>query len=262
MSVLDALKRPEYTGERRCTACTVVNAGLVVLLAGLTSLFWLPGGLLVLALGAALVALRGYVVPYTPVFAPKLVAMLPVTFGPHEGVRRSDDLTETDRSGEELLGTLVEAGVLVGDADLYLDDDFREDWHAEMRRLREADPEELAASVAREAPLEARGTSSADGVRLDGDGWTRWLTRLRAIADAAAVAALTDRGLDRDLAAAAANPLRLFLDTCPACGGEVIETTQSNCCGGTMGMYDRPDKPVLACDDCGSLVYELGEEPA
>ncbi len=260
MSVLDALRRPEYTGERRCEACTLVNGALVVLLALLTAILWVPAALLVLVVGVALIVLRGYVVPYTPVFAPKLVAPLPFDFGPHESPRTSDDLSDGDLSGEELLGILIQSGVLVGEQDLHLADDFAADWEAEMHRLRGLDADELASAVARAAPYEATGAPSDDGVRLDGVDWTRWLTRVRAVSDTAAVTVLTDRGLDRQVAASAANPLRLFLETCPACGGDVVETTHSNCCGGTVGIYDRPDKPVLACEDCGALIYELEDD--
>jgi hypothetical protein len=82
-AVLDRLRRPEYTGENRCTPCTVVNTALAALLAagagGLAAAATpagtgpvpapVPGlaaGGLVLAAGLASIHLRGYLVPGTP----------------------------------------------------------------------------------------------------------------------------------------------------------------------------------------------------
>lgn len=77
--VLDRLRRPEYTGENRCTPCTAVNTLLAVLLAtgagGLAAAVIPAGsgagpgfavGGLVLAAGLASIYLRGYLVPGTP----------------------------------------------------------------------------------------------------------------------------------------------------------------------------------------------------
>jgi hypothetical protein len=81
---LERLRRPEHTGENRCWPCTVVN----VVLVGLGTLL-LARRRRTLALGAAAVGgaavwLRGYVVPGTPRFAPRLVAALPLPYDPFD----------------------------------------------------------------------------------------------------------------------------------------------------------------------------------
>ncbi|KTG08292.1 hypothetical protein AUR64_18815 [Haloprofundus marisrubri] len=82
MSLFDTVRRPEYTGERRCWPCTVVNAAVIAVVCLLLAPFSYGISLLVGAVGVGLVYLRGYAVPFTPTFAPKLVARLPVDFGP------------------------------------------------------------------------------------------------------------------------------------------------------------------------------------
>ncbi|WP_224268783.1 hypothetical protein [Haloprofundus salinisoli] len=82
MSPFDTVRRPEYTGERRCWPCTGVNAAIIAVVCLLLAPFSYGLSLLVGAVGVGLVYLRGYAVPYTPTFAPKFVARLPVEFGP------------------------------------------------------------------------------------------------------------------------------------------------------------------------------------
>lgn len=278
--LLGRLRRPEYTGENRCWPCTAVNAAVVVLVSVGLGLVAPPLGVLAFLCGAALVALRGYVVPYTPAFAPRLVAWLPgdVSFvdptGRADGGRTSESLVGDDGvDGDALVRRLAEAGVVTADetGDLFLDDEVRRTWEAGMRRLRDVSDAELAAATASAAPFAAEGRVDGDWVVVtrqattSEDVWESppgdpgdevWLSRAHAISDTAAVAATTDR-VDARTAAAAATPLRLFLETCPLCGGAVTETTVRNCCGGTAGVYDNPETPVLACTECDELLYEF-----
>ncbi|ACM58053.1 hypothetical protein [Halorubrum lacusprofundi] len=76
-----ALVDPEHTGENRCLPCTLVNAVGVAVVAGLLSRRRRSLGLLASVLGGAAIWLRGYVVPGTPRFAPRLVAPLPIDIG-------------------------------------------------------------------------------------------------------------------------------------------------------------------------------------
>ena len=87
--ILDSLERihtavgsPEHTGQNRCLPCTLVNAVGVAVVAILVARRRRPLGVLIALLGAAAIWLRGYVVPGTPRFAPRLVAPLPVDIGP------------------------------------------------------------------------------------------------------------------------------------------------------------------------------------
>jgi hypothetical protein len=64
--LVDALRRPEYTGENRCLPCTVVNAVIAAVLGGTVAKKSKPAGLVVLVGSAALIYLRGYLIPGTP----------------------------------------------------------------------------------------------------------------------------------------------------------------------------------------------------
>lgn len=96
---VDAFSRPEHTGENRCWPCTVVNAVGVAVVALLVGRRRRALGVSVALLGAAAIRLRGYVVPGTPRFAPRLVEPLPVTFGPdHDDGVDSGSLAEAAAS--------------------------------------------------------------------------------------------------------------------------------------------------------------------
>ncbi|WP_136590222.1 hypothetical protein [Salinigranum halophilum] len=274
-SALSRLRRPEYTGENRCWPCTVLNVALVALGSVAVGLLSPVLGALSLLGGLVLVALRGYVVPSTPEFAPRVAAALPVDLGFHQhrtdGGRTSESLTGADEvDGETLVRRLAEAGLITADesGELFLATETRRTWEAGMRRLRDVSDDELAAATASAAPFPAEGrvegdwvvvtrTGDADGTAIDGDeGDEVWLSRAHAVADTAAVAAMGD-AVDAETAAQAAMPFRLFIETCPLCGGDTEETVVRECCGGTQGVYDNPETPVLACVACGEVLYEF-----
>jgi hypothetical protein len=285
--MLDAIRDPRYTGDARCWPCTVVNLVVVafaVVALALVDAAPVAAAVAVGAVGVLAVWLRGYVVPYTPRFAPRLVAAVPGggRFFAHDdsrggvaghggstdgGPRDADGdatLAPGTVDGERMLGALVDAGVVVpaGD-DLRLDEAFHPDWHDRIRAYRDATVDDVAAAaddaladatVAVEGRDEGRGpyvvVSRGDGPSLD----DAWLTQPVAVAELAAVEALVAVGLDRATAVAAAGPLRLFLDECPACGGRIVETTTVECCGGTPGAGAGPDA-VLACADCDHRLF-------
>lgn len=274
LSWLSRLRRPEYTGANRCWPCTVLNVALVFFGSVVVGLLSPLLGALGLLSGLALVVLRGYVVPYTPEFAPRVAAALPVDLGFHQhrtdGGRRSESLTGDDETdGETLIRRLAEAEIVTADesGELFLSDEARRTWEAGMRRLRDVSDGELAASTASAAPFPAEGHVEGDWVvvtrtgegetAIDGEGGDEvWLSRAHAIADTAAVAAMTG-DVDAVTAAQAAMPLRLFLETCPLCGGDTHETVARECCGGTKGLYDNPETPILACRECDEVLYEF-----
>jgi len=73
-----SLRRPEFTGDQRCWPCTVVNGAVVLVAAAAVAAVVHPAvGALAGVAGALAIWLRGYVVPGTPRFAPRLVARLP-----------------------------------------------------------------------------------------------------------------------------------------------------------------------------------------
>lgn len=266
MSLLDAIRRPDYTGERRCWPCTVVNAALLLAAAVVLWPLSTTVALLTAVGGGALVYLRGYVVPGTPEFAPRFVARLGLShlfeYASDGGdVRQSGELGAED--GEQVLFALFEAGVLREDEEgaLSLSDDFRSAWEDETASLRERDDEGVASAAAAAAPFDAEGGVEFGGITVDGEHDSIWLSRAHAIADAAAVRAMAAFDVPESARAPATAPLRMFLESCPLCGGPTAEeTTVLDCCGGTMGVYDDPEDDVLVCADCGETLYVFEEE--
>ena len=253
--IADGLRRPEYTGENRCLPCTVLNIAVVGVAAIAASRRNRPLGGLALAAGLGLVALRGYVVPGTPRFAPVLVDSLPASFGhePPAGVE-SGSLAD-DRDPEAMMRALVDAGVIAPDGEqLYLDDAFRTAWEDRMAELRELSGEELAARTGAASHDSVEGEFHEERVLLAGDRDV-WLSPAVALAETAAVETLADWGLARDLRVQAAEPLRTFVRTCPVCGGRVVDTTLRNCCGGPGGVSGDPERDVRSCADCDAVVF-------
>jgi hypothetical protein len=287
MSLLGAVRRPEYTGANRCWPCTYLNAAIVAGLAVVTAVVSPPLAVVVLGGGAALIALRGYVIPGTPAFGPKVAPYLPVEIrhGPG-GPGRREPATDggpggpggpdgpdgepsalgaagapADDDGEATMRALLAAGVLVEDGDaLVVADGFADAWSAEMAELRELDGDALAEAAADAAPVEVTGRASDDGRWISLSGTTTtWLLRVQAIADVAAVRAMADTDVPAEVRARAAEPLRMFVPECPTTGGRVVETTVSNCCGGTSSVYSTPEQHVLACADTDEVVYAFDE---
>ncbi|MFC6794404.1 hypothetical protein ACFQFH_08690 [Halobaculum halobium] len=182
MSLIDTLRRPEYTGENRCGPCTVLNVAAVVVAAAVAATRRRSLAVPVVAVGAALVYLRGYVVPGTPAFAPDLVRSLgmedrfrhvAVDGGDPERRRESDDLV-ADTDPQELLGAMFRHGVIEegegGDDALYLTEAFETAWREEMETLRAATPDDLVEATAEVVPFEGTGERKYDGVAVEGEG--------------------------------------------------------------------------------------------
>ena len=244
------------------------------------------------AVGLVLVVVRGYVIPGTPRFAPRLVARLPGgdalfhdapeepsgSLSPDGGASESDravggeteDSESTARADESaespgrgvLLERLVEAGVLDDDGERVAPTAaFEERWHAEMAELRDADTEALA-----DAALEISPATESHAVRQDGQEWVAlssgaehaleetWLTRPIAIAEIGGGRAAADFVDDDETALAAAQTCRMFLEDCPDCGTELERGDDASCCGGYHGSGGVPSE-TLFCPSCEARVY-------
>ena len=270
--LLDRVRQPAYTGGNRCWPCTALNLAIVAVLAAVLLLVDRLLALLVVVAGTLAVYVRGYLLPGTPRFAPRLVEPLPVDFGhdpPETGGSLgeaqggqadgsdAEDEASADVDPEELLTALVEAGVLVPEGeDLLLDPAFEEAWIERMAELRALSDEALAARAAEAAAGDVESGAYNDRILIAGERDV-WLRPAVAIAETAAAETLADSGLDPSLAGPAAHPLRVFLPSCPACDGDVEETTIQNCCGGPGSVQANPEQPVLACVDCETVLFEF-----
>lgn len=268
LDFLDRVRRPEYTGRNRCWPCAITNAVILALAGALVTVASVPLALVLLSVGSAAIWLRGYLVPYTPRFAPALVEYLPISFSKSGPPDEPVSITETGSDdaapdGEAVLAALLDADVLDADETaVTLSPSFRDVWTREQRELRDASGGELAATIEATTPdgVTAR-TQGVDGELLlvEGRGGGVTLPRQIAIAEAAATAALAEvaPGLPTAVRTNAARPLRGFLETCPACDADVVETTPRNCCG-TTSPRDLADR-VLACPSCDRRLYTFPE---
>lgn len=254
VSIIDQLRRPEYTGENRCIPCTVTNLGIAAVLSAGASLLspWLAAAVALVSVTA--IYLRGYLVPGTPeltkrYFPTWLLALFdkgPATF---------------DAESFAVESLLVESGAVTpGDDDLELDPAFRAEWYAAMP--------ELTTTAAQREALAALTDLDPEPMRLDtrpnrfvawydGDWLGQWESRPAFIADVAAVPVLAAR-LDgwESMPVAYRSELlaglRLFLDRCPTCDGDVAFGTDvvESCCR----SYDVV---AATCEGCNARLFEM-----
>ncbi len=251
------LRRPEYTGENRCTPCTVVNllvAGGVGVVLGLS--VHPVVGALASAAGALTVYLRGYLVPGTPTltkryFPPWLLRAFgkePVRARRAASVERA---AGTPGGNEDADDPLVAAGIVTDGDEPSPTAGFREAWQSRMDRLDEVEPQAVAGAFDGES---ARRLGEASFV-IDESASLRWGSEPALVADVTAAGLLAERldawaEWDRDTRRSVLMGLRLCLEACPSCGGQVRqeEDRVDPCC----------QKPHLVaeavCSGCGAVL--------
>lgn len=253
---LDGFRQPEYTGENRCLPCTLVNLGLAAGLTGATAVVSPPAAVGVAGLSLASIYLRGYLVPGTPELTKRyLPARVLAWFGKVPVVQATD----IDPGA-----VLTESGVLVDDPaldDLTLDGSFQAAWEARTAALLAADGgERRALAQLLDVPREEL-TVAAHGAGLAAYFDGEWLGGLESQAafytDMAALELLASRvdgwgRLGMDGRSELAGGLRLFVETCPACGGHVSfgEDTVDSCCSSYQVI-------AVTCNDCDARLLEL-----
>ena len=65
-SIVDSIRKEEYTGENRCLPCTIVNVGIALLLGAAAAVRSRGAAVVVVAVSVVAIYLRGYLVPGTP----------------------------------------------------------------------------------------------------------------------------------------------------------------------------------------------------
>jgi hypothetical protein len=262
MTLIDSLRQPEYTGENRCIPCTTANlviAGVATLLVSVVSV---PLGLAFLVAALASIWLRGYLVPGTPELTQRYL--------PDWVLAKFDKLPAEpfDVDGFDTETFLLDSGVVVDDeaaGDIVLDPTFEAAWYDRMAALGdgETDRDELAALIRRD-PEEFEISYFGDAfVASVGPEWIgQWESRAAFVADMAAARELAERHPDWEhmpltVRSRALGGLRLFLDRCPTCDGDVSMAPDvvKSCCR----SYD-----VIAvrCEDCSARLLEADFDPA
>jgi len=274
-SVADSLRQPEYTGENRCTPCTVVNVVLAAV--GSAAVGWLAAtaagpaagagaGVAAFALCATAIYLRGYLVPGTPTLTKRylpdrVLAWFDKAPAPVDQ-ESTADASARDADGEfdpiDPEQVLLDAGAVEpceAVDDLCLADGFRETWVGAMDEAVTADDAVAALGLAVDdcqlAEFEGAYRLERDGRRV-----AQWPSKAALVADVAGAAAFERRydgwpSLSSEDRGQLLSALRLFADTCPLCGGpvELGEDTVESCCR----SYDVV---AVTCGDCDARLLE------
>ncbi len=264
--VLSDLKQPEYTGENRCLPCTAVNTLIAVVLsvgvgaAVATGTSPVAGGVIgagALVLSVAAIYVRGYLVPGTPeltkrYFPPWLLGLFgkgPATTAEYDGdVDPEQALLDVDALEECKDGD-----------DLCLTGEFKTEWESAIEQVKADDGgrERLLSLLdVEEGAVEFVEYGDAFRARLDGDAVGKWESEAAFVADLGAGTVLARRytnwaELPVEDRSRLLNGLRLFIDTCPSCGGvpEFGTDTVESCCS-------THEVAAVSCTDCGARLFE------
>lgn len=249
MSVVDSFRQPEYTGENRCGPCTAVNLLLTVGLSAAAWILltpWVTAG--TFAAGAASIYFRGYLVPGTPTLTKRyLPASALRAFGKDPVSDRTVRSVAEDAPSERWLtaagaledgnGTGNGGNNVEAERNRYptLADPFAERWETAVNDVPPGVPTEadLCDALGTEGVSKHADTAAV----VDGSQSARWLSTaaMRADVAAARVFVATVEGWDEiqpDRRIGLFRDLRLFINTCPDCGGrvELDERTVDPCC--------------------------------
>lgn len=270
---LEQLRRPEYTGENRCVPCTTVNVAIALVVAGALAILSPPLGALALALSAAAIYLRGYLVPGTPsltkrYFPDRLLAKFdkgPAVGGVPEmdGTHGPDPLHEREAALDPER-TLLENGVVepcADEDDLCLTESARSEWRARISGQRGGNRAQQVAAFL-ETDADRVDLTTTDGhviVRRDGRLAARWESDAALLADLAGMEVLEGRvpnweRFDLEDRSQVVSGLRAFVEDCPTCEGSVSidEETVESCCR-SRDVY------AVTCDDCGARLLEVAQ---
>ncbi|MFT4945697.1 MAG: hypothetical protein ACI9K3_001647 [Halovenus sp.] len=257
-AVLQRFRKPEYTGENRCLPCTVLNTGIALVLSVAIALVSVTAAVVVFAACALVITLWGYLIPGTP----RLVRYLPDTV--HEAIGPEHDFDTDEQVSFDVEETLTSADIVreCRDVDdLCLTRSYREAFHEELDRVREESVQRrrLAASLsvpAEDIEFDESGTRLdvfVDDIRAGG-----WRSKAAFVTDLASEHLLSERlgarweNLPATERSQLLVALRSFVETCPACGGDVVpdEDVVRSCC------RDDIVSVTTTCEGCGAVLFK------
>lgn len=267
-TLLSRFRRPEYTGENRCTPCTVVNVVIAVVFSavlGIVSPVLAP-----VALGFSLAAiyLRGYLVPGTPqltkrYFPDRVLRWFDKTPSQIDATLLGavDEVEEIDPEP-----ILRDAGVLeltADGADLQLTNEFQIEWREHIEAVRESKYEPQLAKILNTDEdinpdaVEVRIDDQSVTVFQDDTPIAMWTSEAALIADVAAVPLLRERlpeweSADLGVRGQLLHGVRVFSERCPTCGGDLAlsEKTVESCCR-------TAEVATLSCKSCEARLLEV-----
>lgn len=257
-----SLRNQRYTGQNRCIPCTVVNVLLaavvstaVGMLVGRGPLLGGAAAIVVFVVSLGVIYLRGYFVPGTPTLTKRYLP---------DSVLAAFDKADAPPIGSiDPESELRTVGIVEEDTernDLVLTLEFERAW-LEAIADRTATTDDLRRELGRVLNLDSRGLelesrSKSFVAMYDGSVVAKWESRAACRADLAAAAILPRFVPDWDRYMISQQmgllgALRIFLEECPSCGGEVSITKEvvESCC--------RSHEVVAtSCDACAVRLLE------
>lgn len=257
---LEQFKQPEYTGENRCIPCTIVNVAIAAVGGVVASVSLTPAtGAVVVGLSLAAIYFRGYLVPGTPTLTKRYFPdWVLAKFDKVDDEPRA--VARDERDPEEVLADAGAVEPCESVDDLCLVESFREAWYDEMASIEDDGAAKAELSAVLDVEAERLSFDEHDGALVamyDGGRLGQWESRPALVADLAAAKLLGDRydGWD-DLTVTnqsrVLSGLRIFLDACPDCGGDIAmdQETVESCCR-------TVDVVAVSCAACGSRILEV-----
>ena len=256
-SAYESVRLPEYTGENRCTPCTVVNVAIALVCSAALAALFVPLGVAALVGSLLAIYLRGYLVPGTPALTKRYLPDRVLAWFdkvPEPEPRETDVDVEAFLTGEGIVEPCADVD------DLCLTDEFERAWTDRIADLETVEAGELADLLGIEVPITVREYGEAVAFHLDDEGHGhrvgQWESHAALVADAAAASVLDGWTDDWSRLAGEARGevlygIRIFVESCPDCGGAVTleEDTVESCCR----SYEVA---AATCDDCGARLLE------
>jgi hypothetical protein len=267
---IDAVRRPEYTGQNRCIPCTTVNVAIAVVLSTAVGSLVPPLGVLLFAVSVATIYLRGYLVPGTPALTRRYLPDRLLAAFDKEPRHVPFDAEEFDAGDFDAREFLVDSGLVRDDpdaVDLVLDPGFETAWYERMDGMDASDGgtgvqalAELVDLPAERLALDRRETSALVAY-ADDEYIGEWASRAALVADVTAARELDVRlrgwsGMPLAARSDVLAALRLFVERCPACGAavELGDDVVTTCCR-------RWHVVTAECTGCDTRLLELDAEP-
>lgn len=274
-SMLERFRQPEYTGENRCMACTAVNSVLAVVFAGLVAggvaasggdvAVAGGAGVVFLALAAASIWLRGYLVPKTPELTKQYMPeWMLAWFGKAPEHASGLDGGDAGEERPDAMDVNPEAVLVDADAvepcedvdDLCLEPGFADAWQAEIDAIDDIAVEDALATFGfDDADYELSHHGDAVLLNRGPHRVGQWPSEAALVADVAGARVLQDRydawdAMDPVAKGRVLNGLRVFLETCPdGSPAEFREETVESCCS----SYDVV---TVECTGSGERLFE------
>lgn len=248
------LRRPEHTGENRCTPCTILNVLIAATTAAVLATVSVSLGTLSFLVALLAIYLRGYLVPGTPRITRRYFpASLLRAFG-----KQPPSFSVTIPDDGEVNEALAAVGILVpaSDGTFRLTPRFRREWRDRIRAVRDRDvTSEDVATLFDADEIDRHGETS---FVLERTKSLRWDSRAALVADIAAGELLRSAFDDWESTDATTREdvfrrLRLLLDRCPRCDGPVAidEQHADPCCQRSYTVIES------FCRDCEEVLTAI-----